>query len=107
MNAVAVTRDGYVGIERCGALYVSGPVRLVRYNRDLRPTTRSPLGQCEDGASVAGDPRTDSVIASTYQFCSPPGTSQPTTKVFLDTGNGARQLLALPGGTLEVDHVAF
>jgi hypothetical protein len=107
VDAIAVTEDGYAGIEHCGAIYISGPVRLVRYTRDLRPTTHALLGQCEDGASLAGNVHTDTVIASTYQFCNPPDTTPPTTKVFLATSSHLQLLLALPGGATEVDHIAF
>ena len=108
INAVAVTRDGYAGIEQCGAnIYLSGPVRVVRYNHDLRPIVRQALGHCDDGASLAGNTTTDTLIASTYQFCNPPGTQPPATKVFLDRGNRPQQLVALAGGYTQDDQLSF
>jgi len=108
VNAVAVTQDGYAGVEQCGVNdYLNGPVRLVRYNDHLIPTSRVPLGNCEDGASLAGNAYTTDAVVSTYQFCNPPGTPGPVTKVFLVAGNHAREVLAIPGGNTAVDHIAY
>ena len=115
VNAVAVTMSGYAGVEQCGTShyidgtsdFIDGPVRLVRYNSALEPVSSSPLGSCENGASIAADRRSDSVMISTYQFCNPPGTSGPTTKVFTDTGSGPHQLSAIPGGDTAVDYISF
>ncbi len=107
VNAVTATRDGYAGVEHCGALFISGPTALVRYDRDLHVVSRSPLGKCENGASIGGDVRTESVIVSTYQFCGAIASEQPVTKVFVATGAGVRPLLSLPGGYTSIDTLAF
>jgi hypothetical protein len=116
IDAVAVTSTGYAAVEHCGLahpdfpeqLFIDGAVRLVRYDGSLRVVSRTPLGQCEDGASIAGDRRSPTVVVSTYQFCAAAGQAQPFTKVFVDTGRGpARQIASLPGGSTEVDDLSF
>jgi hypothetical protein len=106
VNAVAATKDGYAGVEHCGAQFISGPTALVRYDRDLHVVSRSPLGECENGASIGGDGRTDRVIVSTYQFCGA-SLSQAATKVFVASGADVRHLLSLPGGYTAIDTLAF
>jgi hypothetical protein len=108
VNALAVTSDGYAGVEHCGSsFYISGPARLIRYDRALKPASRSPLGQCENGASIAGNRSSAAVIISTYQFCGGNNVPEPTTKVFADSGPGPRQLASIPGGYTAVDHIAY
>jgi hypothetical protein len=106
--AVAVTKNGYAGVEQCGPSdFIDGPARLVRYDSALEPVSSAPLGSCEDGASIAGDRASRSVIISTYQFCNPPGTTNPVTKVFTDTGTGPHLLSTIPGGNTAVDFISF
>ncbi len=108
VNAVAVTSDGYAAVEHCGSsLFISGPARLIRYDLALRPVSRSSLGQCENGASIAGTRTSPTVIISTYQFCGGYSVPPPTTKVFDDSGHGLRLVLSLPGGSTAVDHIAY
>jgi hypothetical protein len=108
VNAIAVTRDGYAGVEHCGSeLFISGPTNLIRYDRALKPVSRSQLGQCENGASIAGNRTSAEVIISTYQFCGGNSVPEPTTKVFTDSGNGPRQVASIPGGYTAVDHIAY
>jgi hypothetical protein len=78
----------------------------VRYDRDLHVVSRSPLGQCENGASIGGDVRTESVIVSTYQFCGS-SLAQAMTKVFVASGANVRHVLSLPGGYTAIDTLAF
>ncbi len=108
VSAATVTKSGFAAVEHCGApLFIGGPVRLVRYDAALHVTATTALGQCENGSSIGGDTRTDTVIVSTYQFCPSDTRLDPVTKVFVDTVSKPRQLLALPGGYTAVDRIAF
>jgi hypothetical protein len=108
VNAVAVTKQGYAAVEHCGReQFINGPTRLVRYDRILKRVSAAPLGRCEDGASLGGDPASESLIVSTYQFCAGGIGAQPTTKLFADTGRGPSQLAAIPGGYTAVEYIAY
>jgi hypothetical protein len=108
VNALAVTSEGYAGVEHCGSeLFISGPTNLIRYDHALKAVSRSPLGQCENGASIAGNRSSAAVVISTYQFCGGNSVPEPTTKVFVDSGPGPRQLASIPGGYTAVDHIAY
>jgi hypothetical protein len=108
LDAVSVSGTGYAGIEHCGPpSFISGAVRLVRYDSELRPLSRVALGTCEDGASIAGTSRSSDVIVSMYQFCGGNALPPPTTNVFVDGDAGLRRLLAIPGGETAIDHVSF
>jgi hypothetical protein len=112
VNAIAITRSGPAAIEQCsggtfpGPSYIAGATHLIRYSPTLAILARSALGQCQDGASIAGQPSTDQVIISTYQYC-PGGTAPPLTKVFNAPGNQPHQLLALPGGYTSIDDISY
>jgi len=116
IDAVAVTSTGYAAVEHCGLahsnfpeqLFLDGAVSLVRYDADLHVVSRTPLGTCEDGSSIAGDRASPTVVVSTYQFCpGGPGT-QPYVKVFVDTGHGpVRRIANLPADSMIVDSMSF
>jgi hypothetical protein len=103
----AVTKGGFAALETCGPLDIYGPTRLVRYDDALQPISRTRIGQC-GGNSIAGDPRTQTVVVSGYQYCA--GTrSDPMTNVYIDAGpvHTARELLSLPGGGPVIDNLAY
>jgi hypothetical protein len=108
INAVTVTNGGYAALEHCGTTdFINGPVKLLRYDADLRPVTRVSIGDCENGASVAGTTKSSDVIISMYQFCGGDATPGPTTNVFVDDKNGVHGLLSISGGSTALDHLSY
>jgi hypothetical protein len=115
VNAIAITRHGLAAVEQCTkgtggipqGVYIDGPTRLIRYSPTLRILARSALGQCEDGASMAGRSSSDEVVISTYQYCGGTNNTPPVTKVVVVPGNQPRPLLALPGGQLSIDDISY
>ena len=103
------TANGYVAIEHCGSApsFIDGTVAMVSYDDNLRPVARTPLGPCEDGASLAVDRAGQDVLVSTYQYCNPPGTTQPRTVVTrIEDGNIAAVDTQV-GDELMVDQLAW
>ena len=100
VTAVTATRAGYAAIEGCGArsFYGSGPVRLIRYSPQLRPTAQTALGRCADGAELRNDDTENVLLGTTYQFCNPPGTPGPKTIAFTDHDHGPVTFYAKPNG---------
>jgi hypothetical protein len=115
VNAIAITLHGLAAVEQCTGdtagmphgLHINGPTRLIRYSPMLRILARSALGQCQDGASMAGQRSSDEVVISTYQYCAGGSNIQPVTKVVVAPGNQPRQLLALPGGQLSIAYISY
>ena len=107
IHTVTVTGDGYAAVEHCGStLFINGAARVVRYDANLRVVSRATLGECEDGAAIAGNRHDETVIVSTYLYCG--GTpATPVTKVFRDPGTGPRTLLTIPGGETAVEYISF
>jgi hypothetical protein len=108
VNAVAATSDGYAAVEACGVrnLYLFGPVRLVRYNKALQPVSRGRLGPCQNGAWMAGDLKSHAVVVAFDQDCVD-GNVGRVTRVLTDTGEGPRQVLALPAGEEFLTNIAY
>jgi hypothetical protein len=119
--AVTTTADGFASVEQCRApnsqfpepIFIDGPVQLVRYDRDLKPMSRVSLGQCDDGASIAGTPRSQTVIVSNYQFCAG-GASSPANKLFVDdpagrvaADTGLRLITTIYLGETAIDQLSF
>jgi hypothetical protein len=113
--AVTTTADGFASVEQCRAqtsqfpepIFIDGPVQIVRYNRDLEPISRVSLGQCDDGASIAGTPRSSAVIVSNYQFCAATGAQVPATKLFADDAAGLRLITTDYLSETAFDQLAF
>jgi hypothetical protein len=108
-SALAVSGDGYTAIERCGPApsFVSGYVHLVRYDSRLRAISAVALGRCENGASIAGTPKSSDVVISMYQFCGGNALPPPATNVFVASNAGVRKILAVPGGETALDHLSY
>jgi hypothetical protein len=103
------TANGYVAIEHCGSApsFIDGTVEMVSYNDNFKAVARTPLGPCEDGASLAVDRTGQDVLVSTYQYCNPPGTTQPRTVVTrIEHGNIAAVDTQV-GDELMVDQLAW
>lgn len=100
ITAATATRTGYAAIEGCGhpSSYLSGPVRLLRYSPQLRPTASTSLGRCVDGAALRADDTGTVLLGATYQFCNPPGKPGPKTVAFTDHGHGPTTFYAKPNG---------
>ena len=115
LAAVTTTADGFASVEQCRVpnsqfpepIFIDGPVQLVRYDRDLKPISRVSLGQCDDGASIAGTPRSSAVIVSNYQFCAATGASAPANKLFADDAAGLRLITTVYLGETAFDQLAF
>jgi hypothetical protein len=113
--AVTTTADGFASVEQCRApnsqfpepIFIDGPVQLVRYDRHLEPISRVSLGQCDDGASIAGTPRSSTVIVSNYQFCAATGASSPANKLFIDDATGLRLITTIDLGETAIDQLSF
>jgi len=103
------TVNGYAAVEHCGdpPTFIQSVVQLVEYNPALRLVTRTPLGHCEDGASIAVDQSGADLIAATYQYCNPPGTAQPETLVTTINGGGEAPILEISGDELMIDQLAW
>jgi hypothetical protein len=108
INAATVTDDGYAALEQCGtSSFIIGPVRLLRYDGDLRPLSRVSLGRCQNGASIAGTTKSSDVVISMYQFCGANALPPPATNVFVAGNAGVRKILAIPGGDTALDHLSY
>jgi hypothetical protein len=113
VNAIAITRRGFAAVEQCSngrypePVFIDGATRLLRYSPTLRILARSALGQCEDGASMAGQRSTDEVVISTYQYCGGYSNIQPVTKVVVASDDRTHQLVAVPGGQLSFDDISY
>jgi hypothetical protein len=116
INAVTTTADGFASVEQCRRapdsqfpefVYVDGPVQLVRYDRDLKPVSRVSLGQCGDGASIAGTSHSSTVIVSNYQFCPGAASTTPATKLFADDAAGLRLITTVYGSETMIDQLSF
>jgi hypothetical protein len=113
--AVTTTTDGFASVEQCRApnsqfpepIFIDGAVQLVRYDRHLEPISRVSLGQCDDGASIAGTPRSSAVIVSNYQFCAATGASSPATKLFTDDAARLRLITTIHLGETVIDQLSF
>ena len=113
---MTTTADGFASVEQCRRapdsqfpefVYVDGPVQLVRYDRDLKPVSRVSLGQCGDGASIAGTSHSSTVIVSNYQFCSGGASTTPATKLFADDAAGLRLITTVYGSETMIDQLSF
>jgi len=107
VGAVAATSGGYASVEACGAknIFLFGPVRLVRYDQALRIVSRERLGPCQNGAWMAGDPKSRAVVVAVDQDCDVDGGR--VTKVIADTGHGPQPVLGLTGGEPAVTNIAY
>jgi hypothetical protein len=100
---------GYAAVEVCGVAYVTGPVRLIRFDPHLRAVGATPLGSCADGTQVAADHSGTHLLISSYQFCNPPGTGSPRTLVFTAAASGgaATERGSTRGGVLNPSAIAW
>lgn len=111
-EAVTTTNTGYAVIEACSAnaedtQHLYGPGYLLRFDFALHRTARYPLGKCLNGAELASDPSGMQLLASSYQFCNPPGTVQPHTLLFRATSGPPARVLDTPGGRLTPDAISW
>lgn len=107
-NAAVPTDDGFAAIEHCGADgFLDGPVWLVRFTPSMHRASRWRLGRCEDGADLAVDASGRDLLAATYQFCNPPGTTQPVTDLDVDHGHGPSRIALGRGGDLGWSDLAW
>lgn len=109
ISAAVPTASGYAAMEHCGSLFISGPVRLLRFADSMQEVSSIDLGACEDGADLAVDRSGQDVIGSAYLFCNRPGNQAPLTSVwmFTSTTQGYKHVLSLQGGSLEVSNISW
>ncbi len=110
ISAAVPIAGGYAAIEHCGAnLFISGPVRLIRYTSSVQMLSSIDLGECEDGADLAVDRSGQDLIGSAYLYCNPPGNQPPLTNVWVFASNAQspKRILSLQGDTLEVNNISW
>lgn len=109
-EAVTTMTGGYAAIEACAKnnSYIEGPAFLVTIDSTLRITSRSPIGACVDGAELRSDTTGSDLLGTSYQFCNPPGTSQPRTVTFADMGSGTHDIIdETNGGSSSVSAISW
>ncbi|MCW2538965.1 MAG: hypothetical protein JWN95_690 [Frankiales bacterium] len=102
-KAATATGTGYAAIEACSAKagssdYLGGPAWLLVYNATARVSRRTPIGSCLDGAELRTDTTHTSLLGSSYQFCNPPGTTDPHTVTFTASGPRLSTIINEPNG---------
>ena len=74
------------------------PDRLQLVLPSLELTGETTLGECVNGTELRSDQTGRVLLASTYQFCNPPGTHGPNTLAFTDNGHGPVIFYDQPNG---------
>jgi hypothetical protein len=113
-EAVTTLRDGYAAIEGCAKNnnpingYISGPAFLLVIDSTFHITSRSQIGMCVDGAELRAGTSGSDLLGTSYQFCNPPGTSQPRYVTFVDIGNGPHNVIDVPNeGSSSVSAISW